>query len=67
MPTTEPPPPQNQTKPKQLAAQMGAPKRQTPPILPSPEMWRRAEEIGVRVSRLDDGRARLCRVTTRLC
>lgn len=67
MPITQPLPPKTQPKPKQLAAQMGAPKRQTPPILPSPEMWRRAEEIGVRVVRLGDGRARLCRVTTRLC
>ena len=31
---------------KQLAAQVGAPKRVVPPTLPSPVMWARAEEVG---------------------
>ena len=31
---------------KQLAAQIGAPKRVVPPTLPSPAMWARAEEVG---------------------
>ncbi len=31
---------------RQLAAQVGVPKRTVPPILPSPAMWQRAEEVG---------------------